>query len=129
MRVFLPQSTLETWALDDRADLRDDRLVVAGDARKEGYALTPAVHFLQLVSGTDDRRLVARVKTSAQLAELGAEHLHDSVLVGEDAYEVVPGYVAELPEPESATPPAPAAAGHAPQPAEDLLAAFLLNKL
>lgn len=130
MRVFLPQSTLETWALEDKADLHDDRLVVPGDAHAEGYALTPAVHFVQLVSGSDDARLLARVKTASQLAGLGAEHLHDSVLVGENAYEVVPGYVADVPEPDAATPSATAQTSRTePQPPEDLLAAFLLNKL
>jgi hypothetical protein len=116
VRVFLPQSTLETWALDDQADVRDGQLVLTGDPR--GYPVTPAVHFLQVVSGADDRRLVERVKTAAQLADLGAEHLHDSVLIGEDAYEVVPGYVAELPSTQRTA-----------NPEADLLAAFILNKL
>ena len=120
MRVFLPQSTLEEWALEDKADLKDGRLVVSGE--KQGYPVSPAVHFTQLVSGSDERKLLARVKTEAQLAQLGAEHLHDSVVLGEDAYEVVSGYVADV------SPPSQVGTRSA-NPEADLLAAFILNKL
>jgi hypothetical protein len=116
-RLFLSQAQLEEWALADKADIQDDQLVLAGEAAR--VPVVPAVHFVALVSGADEHGLVAKVKTEPQLQSLGAEQMADSVLLGEAAYEVVPGYVAEV-------------AGPAPRkdvPETDLLAAFLLNKM
>ena len=123
MKLFLPQAQLEEWALEDKADVKDGVLVVTGE---EGvYPVTPAVHIVQLVTGEDANDLVAKVKTEAQLQSLGAEQMADSVLLGDTAYEVVPGYVAEVPR-------SPSDAGSAdgkPGSEADLLAAFLLNKM
>ncbi|REG36166.1 hypothetical protein ATI61_102543 [Archangium gephyra] len=122
MRLFLPQAQLEEWALEDKADVKDGVLVVTGE---EGvYPVTPAVHIVQLVTGEDDNDLVARVKTEAQLQALGAEQMADSILLGDTAYEVVPGYVAEVPSPSDA-----GSADGKPGSEADLLAAFLLNKM
>lgn len=122
-RFFLPQSTLEEWALEDKADLRDGMLVVHGDPSP--WPVEPAVHFIKLVAGQDVEKLVSRVKTDTQLARLGCERLEDSVVLGESAYEVVPGYVAEV--------AAPAAAKNSdkrqPSSEADLLAAFILDKM
>jgi hypothetical protein len=122
MRLFLPQTQLEEWALEDKADVRDGVLQVTGE---EGvYPVTPAVHVLQLVTGEDTHGLVTKVKTEEQLKSLGAEQMADSVLLGDTAYEVVPGYVAEVPEAPSDEPEAAR-----PDSETDLLAAFLLNKM
>lgn len=122
MKLFLPQTTLEEWALSDKADLKDGKLVVTG--AKAAFPVKPAVHFLKLVSGSDEKKLVARVKTDEQLEALGADHLADSVVLGDDAYEVVPGYLTEVqtlaarPDPRKPN-----------NPEADLLAAFILNKM
>jgi hypothetical protein len=122
MRLFLPQAQLEEWALEDKADVKDGVLVVTGE---EGvYPVTPAVHIVQLVTGEDANGLVTKVKTEDQLKTLGAEQMADSVLLGDTAYEVVPGYVAEVPLPSDAS----SADGKTGSEA-DLLAAFLLNKM
>jgi hypothetical protein len=119
-RLFVPQGKLEEWALGDKADIRDGKLVVV--AEKSSFAVQPAVHFTKLVSGTDDKKLLRKVKTEDELQKLGAEHMADSVLLGDTAYEVTGGYVAEVP------------AGKAAQkkgvtPEAEALAAFLLDKL
>ncbi len=120
MRLFLPQTQLEEWALEDKADVRDGQLVVTGE---EGvYPVTPAVHFLHTVSGEDTEGLLSKVKTEAQLQGLGAEQMADSVLLGETAYEVVPGYLAEVSV-------IPSSSNGQPGSETDLLAAFLLNKM
>lgn len=122
MRLFLPQAQLEEWALEDKADVKDGVLVVTGE---EGvYPVTPAVHIVQLVTGEDANGLVTKVKTEDQLKTLGAEQMADSVLLGDTAYEVVPGYVAEVSLPSDAS-PADGKTGSE----TDLLAAFLLNKM
>lgn len=119
MKLFLPQTTLEEWVLSEKADLKEDRVVIASE--KATYPVVPAVHFKAVVSGSDDRNLVHKVKTAEQLAALGAEHMADSVLLGEDAYEVTEGYVTELAV--EAPPP------QKPKSETDLLASFLLDKL
>nr|WP_211484100.1 hypothetical protein [Corallococcus exiguus] len=118
-KLFLSQAQLEEWALEDKADLREGRLVVAAEGGST-WPLTPAVHVVQLVSGEDTHQLVSRVKTEEQLGRLGAEQMADSILVGDSAYEVVPGYVAEVGAP---------AAERKPNSETDLLAAFILNKM
>src|SRR5687768_11790002 len=102
MKLFLPQTQLEEWALEDKADVKDGQLVVSGE--QGVYPVTPAVHVLQVVSGEDTHGLVTKVKTESQLSALGAEQMADSVLLGETAYEVVPGYLAEVPVPPSDAP-------------------------
>ena len=57
-----------------------------------------------------------------QLQRLGGEQMADSVLIGDSAYEVVPGYVTDVPQ--AARP-----ADGKPSSEADLLAAFLLNKM
>jgi hypothetical protein len=68
------------------------------------------------------------VKTQAQLQAMGAEQLGDSCLIGETAYEVVEGFVAEV----IVAPGAAKAADtkkKSSSPEADLLAAFILDKL
>lgn len=124
MKLFLPQKTLEDWATTEKADLADGKLVL-----KEGrssHPVTPAVHFLKLVTGEDSRGLLGRVKTTAQLQALSAEQMGDSCIVGETAYEVVEGYVAEVHVAPAAKPDAKKKSA---SPEADLLAAFILDKL
>lgn len=116
----MPQATLEEWALADKADLKDGKLFVPEE--KASYALTPAVHFTKIVSGNDDKKLVAKVKTHAQLGELGVEQMLDSAILGDSAYEIVPGYVADVPAADKPVDKKVSAEA-------DMLAAFLLDKL
>jgi hypothetical protein len=122
VKLFLPQTTLEEWAADEKADLQGDELVLDDQSR---HLLIPAVHFKSVISGEDDEKLVAKVKTQEQLHALSAEHLMDSVLLGDTAYEVAPGYVTEVEvEPIADDPSTKKGSLEA-----DLLAAFLLDKL
>jgi hypothetical protein len=126
VKLFLPQKTLEEWSAAEKADLQDGKLVVSEN--KASHAVTPAVHFEKLVSGTDAGQLVGRVKTMAQLDALGAEHMMDSVILGDTAYQVTPGYIADVPAP-AAAPAKGADKKKATSPEADLLAAFILDKL
>jgi hypothetical protein len=120
IKLFLPQTTLEEWVAEGRADLKDGKLFVGPE--KTACPVAPAVHFLKVVSGKDAHKLVATVKTPTQLEQMGAEQMLDSVILGEVAYEVAPGYLAEVP-----TVPARESATDSPD--ADLLAAFLLDKM
>jgi len=119
-RLFLPQSTLEEWALADKADLKEGKLSVPGESAS--YPAAPAVHFVRVVSGVDEKKLAQKVKTQEHLHAMGAEQMADSVILGETAYEVVTGYVTDVPTPGKAQPQKANAE-------TDLLAAFILNKL
>ncbi len=114
MKLFLPQTTLEDWATAEKADVHDQALVLTGDPIR--YPVEPAVHVTSLVSGPDEHQLLRKVKTDAQLADLGAERLADSVVAGESAYDVESGYVVQVPDPPALTETA-------------LLADYFLNKL
>jgi hypothetical protein len=130
-KLFLPQTLLEEWALEDKADVKDGKLTIAGEKASEkspgdaSFPVSGAVHFKKLLSGTDDKKLLSKVKSSDALNQLGAEHLADSVILGDTAYEVVPGYITDVPVPA----PAGKGADKKASPEADLLAAFLLNKL
>ena len=120
-KLFLSQTKLEEWALEDKADLREGKLTIPSE--NASFTVVPAVHFLKVVTGNDEKKLVAKVKTQEYLQQLGAEEMADSVILGETAYEVAPGYLAEVPVGKPAQEKAKS------NPEADLLAAFLLNKL
>ena len=124
MKLFLPETTLEEWSMSEKADLVEGKLVVKES--NSSHPVVPAVSFVKTIEGADAKSLVGRVKTAVQLADLGAEHLQDSVILGDTAYEVVPGYVADVVLPAA---PKQEAKKKATSPEADLLAAFILDKL
>jgi hypothetical protein len=107
--LFVSQALLDTWASQGRVDLDARGLaLLSGEGQGRRYALEPAARFLRVVGGGEDgQRLLARVKTLAQIRELGGEALADSVVVGDVAYEVEPGYLAEAEALEAAGRAAP----------------------
>jgi hypothetical protein len=93
VRFFVPQATLDLWISSESVDVRDDRLTVVAEGRE--YTLTEAVHVLREVGGAGDGPdLVGRVKSRAALDEQGAEIVETSMLIGEFAYDVEPGWLA-----------------------------------
>lgn len=100
-RLFLPQEKLDTWTVENLIEIGEQSLSVPGG--ETGLELEPAVHFTREVSEEGDTHgLVGKVKTHAQLEQMGADHYRDSVLVGETAYEVAEGFVATLPQARAA---------------------------
>jgi len=95
--LFASQVAIETWAEQKKIEFQGNVMtLVAGEGCGRSYALVPAVLFLKVVGGEcDPNQLVAKVKTEAKLRELGAEHLETSVVLGDVAYEVQPGFLAE----------------------------------
>ena len=91
-KAFIPQADLSAWVSDERVDLRGDTLILRGvDA---ALSLLPASHFRTLTAGVDTHGLLGKVKDERALAALGAEAFETSVILGETAYEVDPGFVA-----------------------------------
>jgi hypothetical protein len=91
-RVFFPQTALDAWLSDGSVDLRGDELTIVAEGRR--YKLTEAVRIVAEVTGGDDvHDLVGRVKSKESLDEKGAEILESSMIVGENAYDIVPGWI------------------------------------
>ncbi len=93
-RLFWPQETMDTWIVAEKATIEDDILKIVDEGQR--YKLSQAVHFVADVGeGTDPHKLVGRVKELETLAEIGAEHYMDSVLIEDSAYKVVPVFTGE----------------------------------
>jgi hypothetical protein len=134
-RVFFPQSALDHWIVDGTVDLQQGELTILGEGRR--YKLVEAVRVLREVSGTGDSHdLVGRVKPLPQLEQLGAEIVESSMLVGDKAYDVDPGWLglpigtfAEHVESAARQKARGEKLGAEPKTDEDLLARFLAKNL
>jgi hypothetical protein len=92
-RLFISYARLDQWVEQQRVTL-DGNSLATNDGKR--YRLVPAVHFNAVVgSDADAHELLGKVKTERQLSEMHAEHVQDSVLLGEVGYQVVEGYVGE----------------------------------
>ena len=90
-RLFVSQTQMDKWTQEGKVRLDDD--VMTLPAMSRSFKLTSAVSFTAIVGGDDKKRLLGKVKTDAQLQQLGAEHYGNSVILGETGYECVEGFV------------------------------------
>lgn len=91
-RVFFSQEALDLWLGDGRVELTGEDLLLKEPGRH--YRIIEAVHVLREVTGTPDpHELLGKVKSRGFLAELGAELLEGSMILGDNAYDVVQGFV------------------------------------
>lgn len=91
-RLFVPQEVLEGWLSAGRVHMVGETLFVEGHP----FELESALHFVtEVAGGGDEQKLVGRVKSAAQIDELGGEHVSASVVLGDNAYEVVEGFLAK----------------------------------
>ena len=147
--LFVPQSVLAKWSEQGRISVVGNLLTILGE--NKNFALTSAVRFLKMEAGEDVAGLLQKVKTIDALKQMGAEHYMESVILGESAYQVQMGFLADANALRRAAaasqPPAPKAAGSAApkgatgaNPAQDaegekkdgeqdMLAQFLLDNL
>lgn len=92
-RVFFPQEALDGWLLDGKVEIAGSELTIPTERRR--YRLVEAVRVVSEEAGyTDPDELVGKVKTMLFLTELGAELLGDSMVLGDNAYRVVSGWLA-----------------------------------
>lgn len=129
-RVFFPQVALDEWLVEDRVDLRNDELTIKSEGRK--YRIIEAIRIVNEVSGSpDSHELLGKVKSRAFLSELGAEILETSMILGDNAYDVVQGFVGApigtFADHQKTSPPSTKLRNLTTD--EDLLAAFLATKL
>lgn len=122
-RVFFPQALLDAWIADERVELHGTELLLRDEGRR--YAISEAFHVFRDATGTSKSDLLGTVKTKEQLDQIGAEVFEASMILGDDAFDVVPGFVGE--PVGVAEPKRPNTDGTEPE--EDLLVQFLINKL
>ena len=126
-RLFWPQELLDEWVVDEKASVEGDIL----DVKENGfqYRVSQAVYFeADVGDGSDPHGFVGRVKETSTLAALGAEHYMDSVLLGDSAYKVVPGFTG-IPIVDSFSGAKSADNTAAKTEDRELLARFLLDNL
>jgi hypothetical protein len=93
-RVFLPQNALDAWMEKGRIDVEGDEMKLQPGGQR--FKLKTALHFKEELTGAGDAAgLVGKVKDLEQVAEIGGEHAYDSVILGDNAYTVVEGFVGE----------------------------------
>jgi hypothetical protein len=91
-RVFFPQDSLDHWIGESRVDLVGNELIIKAENRR--YRVVEAVRILSEVSGAPDlHEIVGKVKSVTFLSELGAEILGTSMVLGDNAYEIMPGFL------------------------------------
>ena len=91
-RVFFPQEALDAWVVSGSVDLQDQDLLLKSEGRK--YRLTEGARVLREVTGEPDAaELVGTCKTLAFLRELGADILERSMIIENNAYDIIPGFL------------------------------------
>lgn len=93
-RVFLPQEALHAWLDSERITLDGEIMTLKPEGQR--FRLSTAVRFLADLTDSGDQQLVlGKVKDLEQLGAMNGEHSMDSVIFGDDAYQVVEGFVGE----------------------------------
>lgn len=91
-KVFISVDALEEKTASGTATVSGE-IVTFAELDKTAH-LAPAVYFQRIAGGDPDAlRLLGRVKSEAELREMGADHQASSVIVGETAYDVVEGFL------------------------------------
>lgn len=77
--------------MEGKIDLTGKELVILAEGRR--YDIDEVVRVVAEVTGANDpHKLVGKVKPKAMLEEMGAEILENSMILGDNAYDVVPGW-------------------------------------
>lgn len=94
-RIYVSQSLVDQALGAGRIQLEGDLLRLDAGGVPAQLFINPAVYFERVDGGDQDPHgVVGCVKTAQELAQLGAEHYDTSVVMGECAYTVVPGFLA-----------------------------------
>jgi hypothetical protein len=92
VKVFISQGAVDAWVSSDQAELSGSLLSFKG--RPGTLELAPASLFRRISAGkTDPHTLVGKVLDEEAILALGGETYMSSVLLGETAYDVEPGFV------------------------------------
>jgi hypothetical protein len=91
-RLFISQDRMDAWTSEDRIAVVGDKMTLVDDGRS--FSIVPAIRFMK-VSGPDPdtNGLVGKVKPVSAVVKDGGEHYHDSVILGDVAYDVQNGFL------------------------------------
>lgn len=90
-RVFFPQLLLDQWGIEGKIDLLATELLILAEGRR--YKIEECVRVVAEVTGSPDPHgFVGKVRPKSQLDSMGAEILENSMILGDNAYDVVPGW-------------------------------------
>lgn len=94
VRVFVSQACIDRW-------MGAGGIAIEGDLMRfhavpgANMFINPGVYFERIDgSDSDPYEILGAVKTSMELAQMGADHYESSVVLGDYAYTVKPGFVA-----------------------------------
>lgn len=92
--MFVSQDTLDLWLSEERVDVVGEVMTLKPEG--QSFHLVSAVHFTsEVADGGDEKELVGRVKALDAIAEFGGDHSMGSVILDDNAYEVVDGFLGE----------------------------------
>ena len=93
LRVFLSQTTIDNWVASDRVDLQGEFITLQPAGLR--LQLASAAYFRAVAGGSGDTHsLVGKVKDQEAIGAMGGEAYMSSVVIGDAAYDVEPGFVA-----------------------------------
>ena len=99
-RVFFPQSAVDLWGIDGKIDLVSGELILLAEGRR--YKVEECVRIVAEVTGANDtHQIVGKVKPKRALDEIGAEILENSMILDDNAYDIVPGWMGTATSPFS----------------------------
>ena len=94
--IFIPLETLTLLSDIDRVELEGEELLIKPEGCR--YRTTESVRVLdEVTTGVDTLKLSGKVCAREKLTgELGGELLGDSMLIEDNAYDIVSGFTCEL---------------------------------
>ena len=91
-RVFFPQEALDAWLVSGSVELHGHDLSLKEEGSR--FRLSEGVRIIREVTGEPDSYgIVGKCKTMVFLTELGADILDRSMIVDNNAYDIVPGFL------------------------------------
>jgi hypothetical protein len=91
-RLFISAERLEAWSAEGRAALEGEQMTLVELGRV--FAISSAVRFINVTGDElDPHDLVGLVKEDGELIQMGADHMGNSVIYADTAYEVQNGFV------------------------------------
>jgi hypothetical protein len=91
-KVFISQGAIDDWVSSERVEIQGSSLTFKG--RPGAVELVPASLFRHISAGqTDPHSLVGKVLDEEAILALGGETYMSSVLLGETAYDIEPGFL------------------------------------
>lgn len=93
-KLFITFDQLDRWVEEQRVDLFAEKVTF----RPEGWTfrLTPACWFTrEAAEQADAENLLGKIKTHDALTAMGGDIAHGTVIINDQAYDVVDGYTAE----------------------------------